>query len=97
MTDDAGRSDITFPELTITGTVEEGQAYADGQAAAEPGASDRLSAVDRAHPDAYRQGYMDRAVELAGTELDEEAGRRDHAEFVESIRDELFKDDPADR
>jgi hypothetical protein len=49
------------------------------------------------HPNAYRQGYMDRAVELAEGELDEEARRRDHAEFVESIRGEPFKGPPADR
>jgi len=97
MSDDAEESDITFPEVTITGTVEEGQAYADGQAAAEPGAADRMSVIDRAHPDAYRQGYMDKAVELAETELDDEARQRDHAEFVESIRGDLFKDSTSDR
>jgi hypothetical protein len=97
MSDDVEGSDITFPEVTITGTVEEGQAYADGQAAAEPGASNRMSAIDRAHPDAHRQGYMDKALELAESELDEEAGRRNHAEFVESIRGDLFKDSSSDR
>ena len=98
MTDDGTTegSNITLPGVTITGTVEEGQAYADGQAAAEPGASDKLSAVDRAHPDAYEQGYMDKALEQADSELDEEGTRRAHSELMESIRGELFKD-PQDR
>jgi hypothetical protein len=98
MTDDETTegSKITVPEVTITGTVEEGQAYADGQAAAVPGASDRLSAIDRAHPDAYRQGYMDKALEQAETEIGEEARQRAHGELMESIRGELFKD-PSDR
>ena len=96
MTDDGTTegSDIALPGVTITGTVEEGQAYADGQAAAVPGASDRMSAVDRAHPDAYKQGYMDKALEQAESELDEEASRRAHSELMESIRGELFKDPP---
>jgi len=96
MTDDGTTegSDIALPGVSITGTVEEGQAYADGQAAAVPGASDRMSAVDRAHPDAYKQGYMDRALEQAESELDEEGSRRAHSEFMEAIRGELFKDPP---
>jgi hypothetical protein len=85
---------VALPEVTITGTVEEGQAYADGQAAAVPGGSDKMSAVDRAHPDAYKQGYMDTALEQAESELDEEGGRRAHTELMESIRGELFKDPP---
>jgi hypothetical protein len=98
MTDDGTTegSSIALPEVTITGTVEEGQAYADGQAAAVPGASDRMSAVDRAHPDAYKQGYMDKALEQAESELDEEGNRRAHSELTESIRGELFED-PRDR
>jgi hypothetical protein len=87
-------SNVALPGVTITGTVEEGQAYADGQAAATPGASDKMSAVDRAHPDAYRQGYMDKALEQAESELDEEARRRAHSELMDDIRGELFKDPP---
>jgi hypothetical protein len=96
MTDDGTTegSDIALPGVTITGTVEEGEAYADGQAAAVPGASGRMSAVDRAHPDAYTQGYMDKALEQAESELDEEGNRRAHSELMESIRGELFKDPP---
>jgi hypothetical protein len=100
MTDEeAGGVEVVLPEVTIKGSVEEGQAYVDGQAAAIPGGSQKLSAVDRAHADAYRQGYFDKASERAAEELDEGDERQreaEQAERLQAMKAELFKD-PIDR
>ena len=101
MTDEeAGGAEIVLPTVTIKGSAEEGQAYADGQAAAMPGGSEKLSTVDRAHVDAYKQGYFDEASERAAEELDE-GDERQHeaehqAELVQNMKAGLFKD-PIDR
>jgi len=100
MTDEeAGGVEVVLPEATIKGSGEEGQAYADGQAAAMPGGSEKLSAVDRAHIDAYKQGYFDKASERAAEELDEGDERQreaERAERLQAMKAELFKD-PIDR